>query len=179
MPYRIVLILVPEVFYFKVLENTHENRPEKRPFEYLLESPSLEPLLRTLLRTLPPSQTHCGALSWDPSWNLLESSLENRSKNPSCSRRVVARRLWTNGVRPSNCFGSKIGTGKRGHYERGLFTGGISKCSRISRISKCSRISRKSTFLKRPLFQKTPFFSEPEKTCLKPLFPSLPPRVRI
>ena len=33
---------------------------------------------------------------------------------------------------------SKVGTGKRGHYERGLFTGGI---SRISKISNFSRIS--------------------------------------
>ena len=79
-----------------------------------------------------------------------------------------------------------LGTGKRGHYERGLFTGVISRIpkisrfsrisrkwpdsplfsrvwgfSKISRISKFSRISRKWTFLKRPLFQKTPF-SEPE-----------------
>ena len=60
-----------------------------------------------------------------------------------------------------------VGTGKRGHYERGLFTGGISKISRISRklsdsplfstvwgfsiISRFSRNSRKWTFLKRPL----------------------------
>ena len=84
----------------------------------------------------------------------------------------------------------QFGTGKRGHYERGLFVRGISRISkiskfsrisrkwldspffstvwgfsrisRISRISKFSRISRKSTFLKRPLFQKTPF-SEPEQ----------------
>ena len=79
-----------------------------------------------------------------------------------------------------------LGTGKRGHYERGLFAGGISRISKISRfsrisrkwsdsplfssvwgfskisrISKFSRISRKWTFLKRPLFQKTPF-SEPD-----------------
>ena len=82
-------------------------------------------------------------------------------------------------------FVLKIGNGKRGHCERGLSTGGISRISKISRISrKCSdppsfstvlgfsgisriskfsRISRKWTFLKRPLFQKTPF-SEPEKT---------------
>ena len=47
----------------------------------------------------------------------------------------------------SGCFegilrefhGIFIGTRKRGHYERGFFTGGI---SRISRISKVSRISR-------------------------------------
>ena len=79
-----------------------------------------------------------------------------------------------------------VGTGKRGHYERGLFTGGISRISKfskfsrfsrkwsdspllstvsgiskISRISKFFRVSRKWTFLKRPLFQKTPF-SEPD-----------------
>ena len=36
--------------------------------------------------------------------------------------------------------GVSLGAGKRGHYERGLFTGGI---SRISKISKFSRISRK------------------------------------
>ena len=77
-----------------------------------------------------------------------------------------------------------FGTGKRGHYQRGLLTGGLSRISnitrfsrkswdsslfstvwgfsRISRISlKFSRISRKWTFLKRPLFQKTPF-SEPD-----------------
>ena len=76
-----------------------------------------------------------------------------------------------------------VGTGKRGHYERGLVTGDFSRISKISRfsrkwldsplfstlwgfskisrISKFSRISRKRTFLKRPLFQKTPF-SEPE-----------------
>ena len=70
------------------------------------------------------------------------------------------------------------GAEKRGHYERGLFTGQISRLSRISRkrsespfcdwgfsknsrISKFSRISRKWTFLKRPLFQKTAF-SEPD-----------------
>ena len=81
----------------------------------------------------------------------------------------------------------RIGTGKRGHYERGRFAGRISRISRISkfsrisrkwsdypllstfwlfsrnsRLSKFSRISRKWTFLKRPLFQKTPF-SEPER----------------
>ena len=79
-----------------------------------------------------------------------------------------------------------FGTGKRGHYERGLYAGEISRISRISkfsrisrkwsdsplfstvrrfskisRISKFSRISKKWTFLKRPLFQKTPF-SEPD-----------------
>ena len=79
-----------------------------------------------------------------------------------------------------------VGNGKRGHYERGLFAGGISRISRmskisrisrkwsdsplfsrvwqfsrISRISKFSRISRKWTFLKRPLFQKTPFPKDP------------------
>ena len=79
-----------------------------------------------------------------------------------------------------------IGTGKRGHYKRGLFTGEISRpskiskfsrisrkwpdpplfstvwdFSKISRISKFTRISRKLTFLKRPLSQKTPF-SEPD-----------------
>ena len=79
-----------------------------------------------------------------------------------------------------------VGTGKRGHYKRGLFNGGISRISKfsrfsrisrkwpdsplfsrvwgfskISRISRFSRISRKWTFLKRPLFQKTPF-SEPD-----------------
>ena len=88
----------------------------------------------------------------------------------------------------SSTCNSFLGTGKRGHYERGLFTGGlfrfriskVSKSSRISRkwlasplfstvrgfskisrISKFSRISRNWTFLKRPLFQKTPF-SEPD-----------------
>ena len=78
---------------------------------------------------------------------------------------------------------TKFGTGKRGHYERGLFTGGISRISKMSRfsrisrkwldsplfstvwgfsnfsrISKFSRTSRKWTFLKRPLFKKNPFF---------------------
>ena len=77
-----------------------------------------------------------------------------------------------------------LGPGKRGRYERGLFTGGrhrisrISKFStisrkwsdshlfstvwgfsRISRISKFSRISRKWTFLKRPLFLNPKFLS--------------------
>ena len=84
---------------------------------------------------------------------------------------------------------------KRGHYERGLFTGGISRISkisgfsrisrkwsesplfstvwgfsrisRISRISKFSKISRKWTSLKRPLFQKTPF-SELETISTSP-----------
>ena len=79
-----------------------------------------------------------------------------------------------------------LGTRERGHYERGLFTGGISRIStfskfsrisrkwqdsplfstvwgfsKISRISIFSRFSRKWTFLKDPLFQKTPF-SEPD-----------------
>ena len=75
-----------------------------------------------------------------------------------------------------------LGTGKRGHYERGLFTGGISRVSKISRfsrisrkwtgshllstvwgfskISKISRLSREWTFLKRP-FSKRPLFSNP------------------
>ena len=73
---------------------------------------------------------------------------------------------------------AEIGPGKRGHHERGLFTGGISRISRISRrwsdsplcsrvwgfsrISKFSRISRKWVFLKRPLLQKIPF-SEPNE----------------
>ena len=72
-----------------------------------------------------------------------------------------------------------VGTGKRGHYERGLFAGGISRISitskfsrisgkqsdspsfstvrRFSEKSKFSGISRKSTFLQALLFQKTPF----------------------
>ena len=76
-----------------------------------------------------------------------------------------------------------FGAGKRGHYERGLLTGGISRISRISkfsrisrkwsdcplfsrvwgfsRISKFSRISRKWTFLKRPL-SKRPLFPNPK-----------------
>ena len=95
-----------------------------------------------------------------------------------------------------------LGTGKRGHYERGLFAGGISRISKISkfsrisrkwsdsslfstvwgfskisRISKFSRISRKWTFLKRPLFQKTPF-SEPEthdkKSAIESVAKSIP-----
>ena len=69
------------------------------------------------------------------------------------------------------------GTGKRGHCKMGLFTGGISRISKISGFSRISRkrpdsplfstvwefsrISRKWTFLKRPLFQKIPF-SKPE-----------------
>ena len=84
---------------------------------------------------------------------------------------------------------NSLGAGKGGHYERGLFTGGISRISnriskileilwsdsplfsrvwgfsRMSRISKFSRISRKWTFLKRPLFQKTPF-SKPDTTVM-------------
>ena len=73
--------------------------------------------------------------------------------------------------------------GKRGHYERGLFTEGIfevsrnSKLSRISRKwsdsplfstvwgfsgnSRISRFSRKWKFLKRPLFLKKTHFSDP------------------
>ena len=92
------------------------------------------------------------------------------------------------GWRWGSCLmGRRVRTGKRGHYERGLFTGGISRISkisrfsrfsrkwpdctlistvwgfsRISRISNFSRISRKWTFLKRPLFQKTPF-PEPDR----------------
>ena len=73
------------------------------------------------------------------------------------------------------CF--EVGTGKRGHYERGLFTGGISRISkfsrkwsdsslfstvwvfsRISRISKFSRISRKRDFSEKIPFPKDPFF---------------------
>ena len=99
----------------------------------------------------------------------------------SSSRWISGDALFTNpGTTPS------LGAGKRGHYESGVFTGGISRISKISkfsrisrkwsdspsfstvwgfsrnsRISKFSRISRKWTFLKRPLFQKTPF-SEPE-----------------
>ena len=89
---------------------------------------------------------------------------------------IVQKRTWI----------MYLGTGKRGHFERGLFTGGISRISKISRfsriprkgldsplfstvwrfsrnsrISKFSRISRKWTSLKRPLFRKIPF-SEPE-----------------
>ena len=78
----------------------------------------------------------------------------------------------------------EIGTGKRGHYERGLFTGGISRISGISKfsreistkwshsslfsrvwgfsgISKFSRISRKWSFLKDAFFKRP--FSEPEE----------------
>ena len=79
----------------------------------------------------------------------------------------------------------QIGTGKGGHYEKGLFTAGISRISRFSRISRkwsesplfyrvwglsrisriptFSRISKKKVFLKRPLFQKIPF-SEPDQS---------------
>ena len=88
-----------------------------------------------------------------------------------------------------------FGNGKGGHYERGLFTGGISRISNISklsrisrkwsdspllstvwgffRISKFSRISRKSTYLKRPLFHKTPF-SEPDPFSSWPKYLSHP-----
>ena len=34
---------------------------------------------------------------------------------------------------------TSLETGKRGHYERGLFTGGISRISRVYRISRISR----------------------------------------
>ena len=33
-----------------------------------------------------------------------------------------------------------FGTGKKGHYERGLFTGGISRISKISKFSRNGRI---------------------------------------
>ena len=79
---------------------------------------------------------------------------------------------------------SLLGTGKGGHCERGLFTGGISRISKISRISrkwsdsslfsrvwgfcKISRISNLNSlesleidFPEKTLFQKTPF-SEPD-----------------
>ena len=48
-----------------------------------------------------------------------------------------------------------IGTGKRGHYERGLFAG---RNSRISKISNFSRISRK--WLDSPLFSTVWRFSK-------------------
>ena len=62
-----------------------------------------------------------------------------------------------------------IGTGKGGHYERGLFTGRISRISQTLEslengwIVLCfpQSVSRKWIFLKRPLFQKTPS-SDPE-----------------
>ena len=46
---------------------------------------------------------------------------------------------------------SKFGAGKRGHYERGLFTRGISRISEISKFSRVSRVSRK--------WSDSPFFS--------------------
>ena len=79
---------------------------------------------------------------------------------------------------PQTLEKTNLGAGKRGHHERGFFTGGISRISKISRfsrisrkwsdsplfstvwgfskiskISKFSRISRKWTFRKRPLFR--------------------------
>ena len=50
---------------------------------------------------------------------------------------------------------TKLGTRKRGHYESGLFTGGI---SRISTISRFSGISRK--WLDSPLFSRVWGFSK-------------------
>ena len=67
-----------------------------------------------------------------------------------------------------------MGPEKGGHYERGLFTGEISRISKFSSTSRkrsespffstvwvFSRNSRRWTFLKNPFFQKTPF-SEPD-----------------
>ena len=92
--------------------------------------------------------------------------------------KFVSEKLW----------GKLFGTGKRRHYERGFFNGGISRISKISKFSKSlengrillyfpqsggsleylesqnsleSRDTRKWTFLKWPL-SKRPLFSEPE-----------------
>ena len=93
----------------------------------------------------------------------------------------------------SCCWGPAyviLGAGKRGHYEGGLFTGGISRISKISkfsrtsrkwsdsplfstvwgfskisRISKFSRISRNLDFSEKTPFPKDPFFRTRD-TCL-------------
>ena len=102
-------------------------------------------------------------------WNDLRESGDSRESANRYTR-----------IGPSKFYKKYIRAGKRGHYERGLFTGGISRISKISKFSrisrkwsdyplfstvwgfsKFSRISRKLAFLKRPLFQKTPF-SEPD-----------------
>ena len=122
-----------------------------------------------------------GSFRGDLSWGVLEGLNQRKTKGQQLKGKIVSALFHT-------FWHFSIGTGKRGHYERGLFAGEISRISKISRfsrisrkwsespffstvwgfsrnsrISKFSRISRKWTFLKRPLFQKTPF-SEPDST---------------
>ena len=120
-------------------------------------------------------------------------SSELRRADTQTPTSVFSTHSDTHAVPAFHCI---LGNGKRGHYERGLFAGEISRISkiskfsrisrrwsesplfstvwgfsRISRISKFSRISRKWTLLKRPLFQKTPFSDPDIRLCLKALFP--------
>ena len=136
------------------------------------------------------AKSHLGSSSRESQKSLSHrpNPVSDRGKLPKRRFAPCKRLFWESrpGGQKTPFAPSSIGNGKRGHYERGLFTGGISRISKISkfsrisrkwsdsplfstvwgsskisRISKFSRISRKWTFLKRPLFQKTPF-SEPE-----------------
>ena len=123
-----------------------------------------------------------------------KTALSKEGKCNISAQPAIYDNLWARGLEPEvgTLFGGPAAilctrTRERKKDERGLFTGGISRISKIStfsrisrkwsdsplfstvwgsskisRISKFSRISRKWTFLKRPLFQKTPF-SEPEE----------------
>ena len=118
------------------------------------------------------------------SWGLKKSRDFSGSGNNRCRNRRESRDFGALSSIPGSLTRKPLISGpKKGHYERGLFTGGISRISKISRISRewsdspffsrvwrlsriskfsiFSKISRKWTFLKRPLFQKTPF-SEPD-----------------
>ena len=53
--------------------------------------------------------------------------------------RVVVGRLNVSSFMGSQASKTLFGCGKRGHYERGLFTGGISRTSTISEFSRISR----------------------------------------
>ena len=134
---------------------------------------------------------------WSPRPSIAVSPLADFTPSPNTRKETlrvqkVSEKQSQNSLRSLEtiCFETPetvsrlfLGTGKRGHYERGLFAGEISRISKISkfssisrkwsespffstgwgfsrnsRISKFSRISRKWTFLKRPPFPKDPFF---------------------
>ena len=131
-----------------------------------------------------------------------DNDISGRGRNPTkdpCAANPTSKGNFLGGKRlPTTFHGFPrlfIGTGKRGHYERGLFAWRVSRISkisrfsrisrkwpdsplfstvwgfsRISRISKISRISRKWTFWKDP-FSKRPLFPNPISAwpCLQSL----------
>ena len=141
--------------------------------------------LATFHRTLKYKGSSPEVAGWP-----LRDPLRGRLRDPKTSQTSQARRPY---------WATPIGTRKRGHYERGVFS--LTKSLKslnspeslengrnllyfpqfgkslktLESLNSLESLERKWTFLKRPLFQKTPFSDpEPKPSHNKPSHPHVP-----